>query len=62
MRDAAFTLGERDLIRPQAPFAYTHDPKRAQRWLVTDARGDSVAEARTRAGARAAVRTLHGAA
>lgn len=57
-RDSSFTLRP-DLFRPIAPFTAAHDPKRPFRWVITDALGIEAADARTRAGARAALRALH---
>ena len=57
MRDASFTL-DVGLFTPTAPFSYRHGP-RPGIWFVTDAGGLRVATAKTRAGARLAVRALY---
>jgi hypothetical protein len=57
VRDTSFTL-EDGLFTPTAPFSYRHGP-RPGLWFVTDSGGMQVATAKTRAGARLAVRALY---
>lgn len=59
MRDASFTL-DAGLFPPQPPFQHAYMGRKPWLWTVTDATGLTVGQARTRAGARAAVRRLYG--
>jgi len=57
LRDTSFNL-RLGLFRPQGPFS-AHHAERPGLWRVRDADGTLVATARTRAGARVAIRALH---
>lgn len=57
MQDASFTL-EPALFAPTAPFKHAFVPG-PWRWVVRDATNTTVATARTRRGARAALRQLY---